>query len=73
MRTRGALALRSPSCWKLAHDGRRCPLSHLLEPPHRCAPAPAPPLAPSPPTSVFIYFRWLSLARLYGSNSGSSR
>eukprot|EP00965_Chrysotila_dentata_P064431 2135771-Pleurochrysis_carterae.AAC.2 len=29
MCTRGALALHSPSSRKLAHDGRRCPLSHL--------------------------------------------
>eukprot|EP00965_Chrysotila_dentata_P262464 6214571-Pleurochrysis_carterae.AAC.6 len=32
----------------LAHDGRRCPLSHLLEPLRRRAPAPSPAPAPTP-------------------------
>eukprot|EP00965_Chrysotila_dentata_P066839 2212599-Pleurochrysis_carterae.AAC.1 len=54
MRTRGALALRSPSSWIFAHDGRRGQLSPFLEPLPRRASAPAPVLAPSPPT-VRIY------------------
>eukprot|EP00965_Chrysotila_dentata_P098453 3254339-Pleurochrysis_carterae.AAC.1 len=38
MRTCGALALRSPSSWKPALDGRPCPVSApFLEPPRRCA------------------------------------
>eukprot|EP00965_Chrysotila_dentata_P207332 6184040-Pleurochrysis_carterae.AAC.2 len=39
-----------------AHDGRRCPLSQLLEPLRRRAPAPAPALAPSPRRFVFYMF-----------------
>eukprot|EP00965_Chrysotila_dentata_P089809 2964601-Pleurochrysis_carterae.AAC.4 len=54
MRTCGALAIRFPSSRKLAHDGLRCPLSHLLEPPRRRAPAPAPTLAPDPRLIVFV-------------------
>eukprot|EP00965_Chrysotila_dentata_P032193 1073733-Pleurochrysis_carterae.AAC.1 len=48
----------------LAHNGCCRSLSHLLEPPGRCAPALAPAPAPSPPTVVFIYFRWLQPARM---------
>eukprot|EP00965_Chrysotila_dentata_P255680 6212308-Pleurochrysis_carterae.AAC.3 len=41
MRTGGALALRNPSSWKPARDGRSCPVSApFLEPPRGCAQPP---------------------------------
>eukprot|EP00965_Chrysotila_dentata_P025525 848878-Pleurochrysis_carterae.AAC.1 len=55
MHARGALALRSPSSSleTSARNGRRRPVSTLLEPPRRRASAPAPAPAPSPRRFVF--------------------
>eukprot|EP00965_Chrysotila_dentata_P073532 2428966-Pleurochrysis_carterae.AAC.1 len=53
MHTCGALALRSPSSWKPARDGRPCPASApFLEPPRRCA---------QPPFLRLLPDQWLSI------------
>eukprot|EP00965_Chrysotila_dentata_P108780 3593611-Pleurochrysis_carterae.AAC.1 len=62
MRTRGALALRSPSSWILARDGRRCP----VEPPPRATaqarPSPRACACSEPPTTC-IYVIVVAPAR----------
>eukprot|EP00965_Chrysotila_dentata_P100772 3329059-Pleurochrysis_carterae.AAC.1 len=58
-----------PSSWNYAHDGRRCPLSHLLEPPRRRASAFAPAPALNPPTDCMYNFR--RLLRAPDGRSGS--
>eukprot|EP00965_Chrysotila_dentata_P262384 6214554-Pleurochrysis_carterae.AAC.3 len=62
MRTRGALALRSQALGYSLTMVAAARWATFLEPPLRRASALAPVLGPSPPTIVFIYFRWLSPA-----------
>eukprot|EP00965_Chrysotila_dentata_P180454 5956716-Pleurochrysis_carterae.AAC.1 len=53
MRTRGALAPRSPSSWNYARDGR-CQSPSAPTSSHRVG-APSRALAPSPPTVRILY------------------